>query len=158
VNREAARLVTSDMRLRAFALAAVPAAAVIAFASGCGSSSSGGGYGAAAGPTSAPAASSAVSAAAGGASAGGSSSGAPASAVTLRIDNFMFGAVTVPAGSTVDVVNSDGVPHTVNVNGTGIDVNISANGKATFAAPAKAGTYTLTCDIHPSMHGSLVVS
>jgi plastocyanin len=76
----------------------------------------------------------------------------------MQIQNFMFGAVTVAAGSKVEVENEDSAPHTVNVHGANIDVSVSAGGKATFTAPAKAGTYSLTCDIHPSMHGSLVVS
>jgi plastocyanin len=77
---------------------------------------------------------------------------------TLTISGFMFSDLTVRAGETVTVTNQDGVGHTVNVNGTAIDVSVSANGKATFTAPAKAGSYPLTCDIHPAMHGTLHVT
>ncbi|MGF7238584.1 MAG: cupredoxin domain-containing protein [Frankia sp.] len=150
------------MRLRSLAFAALPAAAVITFAAGCGSSSSGG----ASAPASVSASTSAPAAAAGsggGAYGGGAAttattSAASSGAITMHIQNFMFGAVTVPAGAKVEVMNMDSAPHTVNVHGAGIDVQVSAGGTASFTAPSKAGTYALTCDIHPSMSGSLVVS
>jgi len=46
----------------------------------------------------------------------------------------------------------------VNVNGTTTDVTVDAHGTATFTAPDKAGTYPLTCDLHPTMHGVLTVA
>ena len=54
--------------------------------------------------------------------------------------------------------NQDSVAHTVKVNGTSIDVTVSGGGHATFTAPAKAGSYPLTCDFHASMHGTLTVA
>ena len=56
------------------------------------------------------------------------------------------------------MTNQDGVAHTVKVNGTPVDVTVSGGGQATFTAPATAGTYPLTCDFHPSMHGTLTVA
>jgi len=46
----------------------------------------------------------------------------------------------------------------VKVNGTDVDLNVPGGGTATFTAPAKAGTYPLTCDFHPQMHGVLTVA
>jgi plastocyanin len=165
MNRPAFTVVTVDMRIRALGVVALPAATVIVLASGCGSSSSGtsssgtgsSGYGSSSvAATSAPAVAAATSA---GASVGSSSTaGSSSSGTTLQIKDFMFGATTVAAGSKVEVENEDSAPHTVNVNGTNIDVTVSPGGKATFTAPSKPGSYALTCDIHPSMHGSLVVS
>jgi plastocyanin len=37
-------------------------------------------------------------------------------------------------------------------------VKVPAQGQATFTAPAKAGTYALTCDFHKQMTGTLVVT
>jgi plastocyanin len=85
------------------------------------------------------------------------SSGGQAGA-TLAITGFAFSDVSVKAGSTVTVVNKDGVDHTVKVDGTNTDVTVPGNGQATFTAPAKAGTYPLSCDFHPQMHGSLTVT
>lgn len=76
---------------------------------------------------------------------------------SITIENFMFSTASVKAGSTVTVTNKDGVSHTVNVNGTKIDVTVPGGGSATFTAPTKAGTYPLTCDFHHSMHGTLIV-
>lgn len=81
-----------------------------------------------------------------------------ATGTTLTISNFMFSALTVKAGQLVTVTNQDAVAHTVNVHGTAIDVSVPANGQATFAAPATAGSYPLSCDIHPAMHGTLTVT
>jgi plastocyanin len=76
---------------------------------------------------------------------------------TLTISGFKFSSITVAPGSTVTVQNKDSAGHTVNVNGTKIDVTVAGGGSGTFVAPATGGTYTLTCDFHPSMQGSLVV-
>ncbi|HEY7856980.1 MAG TPA: cupredoxin domain-containing protein [Candidatus Nanopelagicales bacterium] len=89
---------------------------------------------------------------------GTSSDPATAGGAKLTISGFMFSDLTVRAGESVTVTNQDGVAHTANVNGTAIDVQVPANGQATFTAPAKAGSYPLTCDIHPAMHGTLHVT
>ncbi|HKM67314.1 MAG TPA: cupredoxin family copper-binding protein [Candidatus Acidoferrum sp.] len=78
----------------------------------------------------------------------------------VKIDNFTFapGAVTVPAGTTVQWVNRDDIPHTV-----------VSEDKSTFKSKAldtddnysymftKPGTYTYFCSIHPKMTGKVVV-
>ncbi len=76
----------------------------------------------------------------------------------MTISGFAFSTLTVKPGALVAVSNQDSVAHTVNVNGTSIDVTVSGGGHATFTAPAKAGTYPLTCDFHHSMHGTLTVA
>lgn len=90
-------------------------------------------------------------------SAGGATA-APAGSATLTISEFTFATLSVKAGTVVTVVNSDPVAHTVNVNGAGIDVHVPAHGTAALTAPSKAGTYPLTCDLHPAMHGTLTVT
>jgi plastocyanin len=81
-----------------------------------------------------------------------------AGAATLTIAGFQFSPLTVPAGANVTVSNTDAVAHTVTISSEGLDVQVPANGTATFAAPSTAGTYDLTCDFHPTMKGTLVVT
>jgi plastocyanin len=76
----------------------------------------------------------------------------------MTISGFAFSTLTVKPGTLVTVLNQDNVSHTVKVNGTNVDVTVAGGGHATFTAPAKAGTYPLTCDFHPDMHGVLTVA
>ena len=89
-----------------------------------------------------------------------SSTSETAAPATITIADFGFdGPTTVPAGTTVEVVNMDSVAHTVTADdGTSFDITIEAGGKGSFTAPAKTGTYDYHCSLHPSMHGSLDVN
>lgn len=108
--------------------------------------------------------------------AGGSSSGSPSQSGAshsppsaakpvssapsrIEISNFSFQVpASVKAGATVTVTNADSVAHTVTASATGgFNVNVPANGKATFTAPRKAGRYPFICTIHSTMHATLVV-
>jgi plastocyanin len=85
---------------------------------------------------------------------------APAGNPQVKIDNFTFAPndITVPAGTTVQWVNRDDIPHTV-----------VSDDKTTFKSKAldtddnfshtfsKAGTYSYFCSIHPKMTGKVVV-
>ena len=77
---------------------------------------------------------------------------------TITIASFKFSELTVTAGAMVTVKNQDSANHTVKVKGTDVDVTVAGGAQATFTAPAKAGTYDLTCDFHSSMHGTLTVT
>jgi plastocyanin len=87
----------------------------------------------------------------------GSTTAANAGA-TLTISGFAFSDLTVRAGAQVTVMNQDPVAHTVTVHGTSTDVTVPAGGQVTFVAPGQPGSYPLTCDFHPSMHGTLHVT
>jgi plastocyanin len=78
---------------------------------------------------------------------------------TIEISNFAFHVPpSVKTGATVTVTNADSVAHTVTASGAGgFNVNVPANGKATFTAPQKAGRYAFVCSIHSTMHATLVV-
>jgi plastocyanin len=86
--------------------------------------------------------------------------GNPAAPNTITIKNFMFGApITVTAGSTVTVMNTDTTTHTVAADDKSFDTGeIHAGATATFVAPMAAGTYTFHCNIHNYMMGSLTVT
>jgi len=79
----------------------------------------------------------------------------------VRIVNFKFtpATTTIKAGTTVTWMNTDAVGHTVNFHANGINspsvLNQGDKFSHTFSTP---GTYAYICDIHPFMHGTIVVT
>ena len=118
----------------------------------CGASSGGGD--AAAGSTSMTMSMPATSAGA------GSSSAAAAGSTTITIANFDFGPpITVKAGATVTVVNTDSAPHDGDSDDhTSFNTEPISKGTFTFTAPTTPGVYKFHCSVHPDMHGSLTVT
>jgi plastocyanin len=82
---------------------------------------------------------------------------APSAPAALTISGFAFGApLTVAPGTKVSVRNNDSAPHTV--TGSAFDTgNVGGGASGTFTAPTAAGTFRFSCQIHPSMTGSLTV-
>jgi plastocyanin len=79
----------------------------------------------------------------------------------ITISGFAYsGDLTVTPGEKVTVTNKDSVTHTLTGKGGGFDTgDVQGNGATgSFTAPAKAGSYQLTCTFHPSMHGTLTVT
>ncbi len=94
---------------------------------------------------------------------GGPGSGGPPPASpgpnTIAIQNFQFSTLTAAPGAKITVQNSDPMPHSVTADDKSFDTSvISAHQQGTFTAPAKPGTYTYHCLVHPDMHGTLVVT
>jgi plastocyanin len=120
-------------------LAGLCAVTLVACGGSSGSSSS-------SGPSSSSSASSSSSTSAGGA------------AATITIKSFAFTTPdSVSPGASITVDNKDGVPHTVTAdNGKAFD-DAASPGTSTFSAPMNAGSYPFHCNIHPEMHGILVV-
>jgi plastocyanin len=93
----------------------------------------------------------------------GSSSSTPAAPVAgdaVSIENFAFNpaTLTVHVGSTVTWTNHDEEPHTVAAN-DGSFHSPGLDGKGTYSYTfQKAGTFDYVCSIHPSMHGTVVVT
>lgn len=81
-----------------------------------------------------------------------------AGGTNITIKRFAF---TVPASVAPDakltVTNDDSVAHTFTLKSANIDKTVGADAKVTVTAPKSAGTYAITCDFHPDMHGTLVV-
>jgi amicyanin len=78
----------------------------------------------------------------------------------VKIANFKFGprTLTVKVGTKVTWTNKDGVAHSVNfatgnINSKTLDRD--AKFSHTFTTP---GRYPYICDIHPFMHGTVVVT
>jgi plastocyanin len=92
-------------------------------------------------------------------SAGASAAGAAAPAAAIvTVRDFSFTKATVAAGATVEVVNRDGVAHTVSAAKGGFDSGtVSGGADGSFTAPSKPGTYRIVCHIHPQMSGELIV-
>ena len=85
---------------------------------------------------------------------------AAAGDTTITIHDFAFGtSITVNAGATVTVKNSDITTHTLAADDGGFDTgNVFAGKATTFVAPTKPGTYKFHCNIHANMHGVLDVA
>ncbi len=83
---------------------------------------------------------------------------APAT-TTVHIKNFMFvpASVTVPVGATVAFVNDDQEPHTVTSNDKSFDSEGLDTHQTFTHTFAKAGTYMYFCEVHPYMHGTVIV-
>ena len=83
----------------------------------------------------------------------------PPKAVTVDIDNFKFGIVSlnVAAGTTVTWTNRDDVPHTV-VSLTKVFKSPALDTGDHFSFTFKdAGTFEYFCSMHPRMTGKIVV-
>ncbi|HEX9313984.1 MAG TPA: plastocyanin/azurin family copper-binding protein, partial [Actinomycetota bacterium] len=84
-------------------------------------------------------------------------------ATDVDISNFRFtpAQVTVKAGSAIRWTNGghlENVIHSVNFPAAGIDSGVLHHGDQfthTFTTP---GTYAYICQIHPFMHGTVVVT
>lgn len=94
------------------------------------------------------------------------SSSAPASgAVTMvEIRNSDFGPdLTVPANTTVMWMNGDGFAHTATEGSDGVaapdalfDLQLAAGASDSYTF-AEAGTYQVTCTLHPNMNMTITV-
>jgi plastocyanin len=93
---------------------------------------------------------------------GTASSPGPAAATgdQVTIDNFAFApaTLTVKVGSTVTWTNKDEEPHTVAASDGSFHspgMGTGATFSHTFSTP---GNFDYVCSIHPSMHGTVVVT
>lgn len=80
-------------------------------------------------------------------------------AAEVKIDNFTFepATLTVKAGTAITWTNRDDIPHKlVSTDLPFSSKTLDTDDKFTFA-PAKPGTYTYFCSIHPKMTGKIIV-
>ena len=84
---------------------------------------------------------------------------------TVRLSQFAFDPeeLTIAAGTTVNFVNADSAAHTVTEGTDGaavespiIDEELQQGGSASVTFD-EAGTYDITCRIHPSMQLTITV-
>ena len=81
----------------------------------------------------------------------------PPAGPVLTIQNFAFSSVTAKAGELITIVNADGAGHTVTADDGSFSVDSAAGSSSDLVVPA-AGTYKIHCEIHSSMHGTIVIS
>ena len=83
---------------------------------------------------------------------------ATSSAPVITIKDFGFTAPSsVGPGAEISVDNMDSVAHTVTANSGNAFDDPAPPGKSSFTAPTEPGSYPFHCNIHPEMHGNLVV-
>jgi plastocyanin len=82
--------------------------------------------------------------------------GAAASVITIKDFGFTTPASVAP-GAKVGVDNTDSVAHTVTADSGNAFDDQASPGNSSFTAPSTPGTYPFHCNIHPEMHGTLVV-
>ncbi len=89
----------------------------------------------------------------------GASSQAPVGTSSVSISGFAFQPqnVTVVPRATITWTNNDSVPHTVTADDGSFDSGTLSPGASFTHAFASAGTVSYHCNIHPSMHGTVVV-
>ncbi len=122
-------------RTRLLLAAAVPASLLLAACGSPGSSSANGN-----GPTGTPTS-----------SAGGAAS-------TYTVAQYTLPALTVAPGTKVQVIDGDDEPHTVTAEDGSFDTgSFDKAHPGSFTAPSKPGSYAISCKVHPSMHGTIIV-
>ncbi len=93
------------------------------------------------------------------------SDGGASGEMTVTLQNFAFSptTLTVPVGSTVTFENKDATEHTATNGKDGqkaddalFDIKLATGASDTFTFD-KAGTYDVTCLIHPSMNMTITV-
>ena len=99
----------------------------------------------------------------GGGDSGGAESAAAGDRVSLTGFAFSPGTLTVAAGTDVTFVNDDGTPHTVTegtdgapADGARFDEDIAAGAEVVITFD-EAGTYQITCKLHPAMNMTVTV-
>lgn len=88
-----------------------------------------------------------------------SGAGATASKVgAVKIANFAFkpGALTIAKGDKVTFSNASKVTHTATRDGA-FDTGLIKPGKSVTVRFKQKGTFAYHCEIHPFMHGKIVV-
>lgn len=92
----------------------------------------------------------------------GASTGPTATAsrvATVDIDNFAFHppTLTIAKGSSVTFSNSSKARHTA-TRGGAFDTGVIKPGKSVNVRFKQKGTFAYHCEIHPFMHGKIVVN
>ena len=116
-------------------------------------------------PTTAAATSTAASPSASASESASAEPSGGAGEMTVTLQNFAFSptTLTVPVGSTVTFENKDSTEHTATNGKDGqkaddalFDIKLATGASDTFTFD-KAGTYDVTCLIHPSMNMTITV-
>ena len=77
--------------------------------------------------------------------------------VTIRGNSYLPGQLNIRVGQKVSWNNEDQVAHTVSADGLTFGRSVPSGAVFNFAF-VKPGIFPYHCEIHPSMHGAVVVS
>lgn len=77
--------------------------------------------------------------------------------VSIAGMSFQQASVTVSVGTTVEWSNKDSVAHTVTAKDKSFSSGKMSPGSTYSHTFTKAGTYSYSCTIHPSMKGTVIV-
>jgi plastocyanin len=84
----------------------------------------------------------------------------PIAATTVELADFAFrpDCLSANTGATIPLENTGDAIHTFTVTGTDVDVSVDAGmpGEASLSG-VEAGTYAVTCTLHPQMVATLTV-
>jgi plastocyanin len=79
---------------------------------------------------------------------------------TVTLEDFAFDpdCLSAPAGTSFRVENAGDAPHTFTVEGTDVDLDVSAGASAESSLSGVApGRYAVVCRLHPQMEATLTV-
>ena len=82
---------------------------------------------------------------------------AAAAGAELTIEGFAFSGGPFTANEPITITNKDSAPHTVSADDESFEAEVAASGTATLTVTAP-GEYTIHCDIHPQMSGTITVN
>ena len=91
---------------------------------------------------------------------GGNGDSAGGSTLSLVDNEFVPSSLTVASGDTVEVTNDGQAPHTVTIEGQGIDEEVESGASTTVTFDLEPGEYVMFCEFHrgAGMEGTLTVS
>ena len=76
----------------------------------------------------------------------------------VLVKNYAFPPITATPGENLELVDGDDESHTVTADDGSFKFGpFSPKAPGHLVAPTKPGSYPFHCDIHPTMHGTLVV-
>jgi plastocyanin len=78
-------------------------------------------------------------------------------AVTIADFHFTPATITIHVGDTVTWTNQGPSPHTATASDGSFNTGVLNKGQSASHTFTKPGTFTYTCQIHPFMHGTVVV-
>lgn len=92
-------------------------------------------------------------------SCGGGSSTSAAATQTVVVQNYTFPPITAKPGERISLVDRDAEPHTMTADNGSFRVKaFDSSDPGILVVPTKPGSYAFHCEIHSTMHGTLVVS
>jgi plastocyanin len=93
-------------------------------------------------------------------SSGESTTATSGAAITeVVVQNYVFPAITTTTGAQLRFVNRDDESHTVTADDGSFKVGPFDNKTpVVLVAPSTPGSFAFHCEIHPTMHGTLVVN